>query len=227
MTKMIANMRVSSTVSGSQLGSFVTQTEVLLTEVKKDVKSRVHDFLQSQKIDVNEENTKIFSIQLQFDWPFPKYKDMRGQIAVMKQKYIEPRDVAIGYRKILVTNSDNTKEYIDRPVTIKYVSPIDILILILSIDEVFDYVTTHQYPTEDNGVLRSYEDGKIFKLNQFFKKYLNAMDAYLKKKKKKSLGDFTYLLQNYLNTYGTLLVTCMSLLLEKTGKLENMELTHV
>lgn len=108
MSNLIANMRVASTVGGSEFGRYVTQVELLLTDVMKEVKIRVENFFESKKIDVNDETTKTFLNQFKFHSSFPKYKDLRGQISVMKQKYnfIEPMDVAIGYKTQLVVNSE-------------------------------------------------------------------------------------------------------------------------
>lgn len=60
MANMISHLRFSPTVTGTELGKFVSQSEIMLGNVMKEVSDRIEAFLESKNIDKNDEDTKIF-----------------------------------------------------------------------------------------------------------------------------------------------------------------------
>lgn len=157
----------------------------MLTNVMKEVRERVEEFLESKKIDINGDDTKKFIDQFKFDKTYSKYKSLRGQIKAMKEKYhyIDHRDLTIGYRQVKITNEENKIEVIKEPVNIQYVSVLDVLKLVLSNKEVYDYVKNYQNREDDDGyeddVMSSHEDGDLFKVNELLKKYPQALGLHL------------------------------------------------
>ena len=177
ITQMISDLRLCTNVTGADLGRVVDSLENVLSNIMSRVVEKIKEFLTHKNIDIFDDD--------QFDnkKTFSQYKTIHGQIQALKQKYtfIDATQIHLGNHQEVKTDKEtgaSTKVLVDD--SFQYVPLIETLKLVLSNEEVFNYVNENQSHLEDekdkkNNVLSSYKDGEMFKKNPFFKKYPNAL----------------------------------------------------
>ena len=156
--KSIANLRLNNVITGTALGTFVNETENILRGAMSNVQTKIKEYFGYKQFDSPDANE--FVNQFTFNDSYSKYTSMRGQIQELQKKfnYVNAESKYIG--------PDND-EYM-------YVPFIKTLQLILSNEEVMQYIENHSNKSDDD-LMRSYEDGDNFKNHPFFKKYPNAL----------------------------------------------------
>lgn len=112
-----------------------------------------------------------------FGEPFKDTESIEGQTKAMKNNYfyIDPIEKQIVYRTEQVLNSQ-TGQYEHKQIhdTFQYVPITETLKLILSHDFIRDYIDFESLSDEDV-YLKSYRDGKSFKVHNFFRRFPKAL----------------------------------------------------
>lgn len=166
ISKMVADLRFSTSMTGADLGRCVDGTKQVVAEILGQVRKNITEYLNYKDIELNEIDKLVNT--LTFQNTSSQYKTMKGQIAALKKNYhyIDPIQMSF-------SNTDGSSE-----ATFQYISIIDTLKLVLSNHEVAEYMKNG--PTlQDDEFIKCFEDGKTFKNHEFFKKFPNAFGIHL------------------------------------------------
>lgn len=181
MAEMMSNLRFSTTMTGADLARVTTASEHLLKSVLIKVTDKIKDYFDFKSHDLDDEKNSFIN-QFSFH-SFPsKFSSIAGQIKAIKNKYkyIEPTEVFFGQKVIENYNkSTATVETEVKDVSFQYIPLTKTLEMVLSNDEVFEYVTNSYDQKSDSSIITSYKDGENYKNNPLFKKYKNAIALYL------------------------------------------------
>lgn len=158
IAESIANIRLRNALTGTAVGEFAVEMENILRKITKEFQLKTAEYFDHSGF--KRPDSSLFIEQFTFDESFSKYSTMRSQINLLQKnhKYIQPTSKFLGV--------DN-EEYM-------YVSITKTLELILSNEEVMEYIQNKSNKSEDN-FLRTYEDGEAFKNHSFFQKYPEAL----------------------------------------------------
>lgn len=172
----IANLRFSTTVTGTDLGKTADEFQNSFSAVSDETINKIDSFFKYKGYDTCSSEYKSFLQQFEFHDSFSKYKDMRGQIQSLKNnyKFIEPREFVLGktFKRKYKLDCGQVNE-VEK--CMQYVPLQETLKLVLSNDEVLNYIKNSDNKSTDDDIISSYEDGSNCKNNPFLKKYPTAL----------------------------------------------------
>uniref|UniRef100_A0ABD2WJ19 Uncharacterized protein n=1 Tax=Trichogramma kaykai TaxID=54128 RepID=A0ABD2WJ19_9HYME len=178
--KMIANLRLKTSITGSDLGSVADHVVNLLTDVIENVHKKLENFFEKHQVGETDVNVESFLKQFVCDSKqFSYLKYMKNQISILKKnyKYIEPEEIFLGNRTLNRADKNDPDEPLTEPVHFHYVSLIETIKLVFSNEEILNF-KNYEVPVPDD-ILTRFEDGEIFKEHPFFKKYKDAIPIVL------------------------------------------------
>lgn len=174
--RMISEIKFTTNTSASNCDKFVNASFSLMSETLAEVKSEVSRYLTYKGLDISSSETKNFLDRLSFAPTINEFKSTRGQTKALKENFsfVEPKKADLGSREETVYNEEkDIYEKVMVPENFYYVSAIDILKLLMSNKEVFDYVENEKESTD--GLVRGYRDANSFKKHEYLKKYPKAL----------------------------------------------------
>ena len=137
------------------------------------VHSKIINFLQFFNMDITDERIQAFLNQFEFDQSFSNYENLEGQIGALKKhfNYVQAKDIWIGDQLVTTYNSKkDAHEVVKKSLTMRYVSLLDTLKLVLSNSEVYEYIKRGLRKLDDN-ILRGFEDGENIKKIFYFQSF--------------------------------------------------------
>lgn len=139
ITQLVAELRITTNVNGTDLGTFINSLENVLRDAMSDVTTNIEEYFVYRGIDTSEKEVKSFLNQFQFHDSFRNFQTVEGQIQALQStySYVEPKEEFLGQRLKKKLNK-NTAEYevVLKNDTFQYIPLIDTLTLVLSNDEV-------------------------------------------------------------------------------------------
>uniref|UniRef100_A0ABD2WG63 Uncharacterized protein n=1 Tax=Trichogramma kaykai TaxID=54128 RepID=A0ABD2WG63_9HYME len=150
LCKMIAHLRLQTTITGTDLGLIADNVVTLLVNVMENVREKIEKFCKTGQLVKSDEDLQLFLNLFSCDSKqFSYLKYMKNQISVLKKnfKYMDPIDIFLGNRTLN------------------------------AIDKVSHFKSSNVPVLED--VLTRFEDGEIFKEHPFFQKYEDAIPIVL------------------------------------------------
>ncbi|XP_036148433.1 uncharacterized protein LOC118647499 [Monomorium pharaonis] len=174
--KMISTLRTSSSITGAALKEVMTAIKIFVSNIFDFVQDEVTDFCTSQDIDVKSSAVETLLNKFKCNYLFKNMDTLPGQIEVLKKnyKYIQPREIPLGYRIDQRFNRCK-QEWEQKQVyeTMQYVSIIETLQLIMSHNDVREYINSETI--YDHDWLINFRDGQSFQTHEYFRKYPNAL----------------------------------------------------
>ena len=181
ITEMIADLKLSTNVTGLDFGRFLDSIEELLSDVMLRVTEKIKEFFEHKNMDILDPENKLFLNQFNIQQSFSNYKNLQGQIQMLKKNYnfIEAKEVHLGYHEeVKIDKKTGLEKTVFVEDSFQYVPLIDTLKLVLSNEEVSTYLQKDPVSSPD-GIFTSYRDGENFKSNPFFQKHRKAVGIHL------------------------------------------------
>jgi len=174
--RMISTLRESYSFTGAALQRVATAADNFVSDISNFVQDEINDFCKSKCINVKDPDVEMFLNKFKFDDLFKNMQSLKSQIKVLKNKYtyIEPLEIPLGCRidqRFEASNNQWQQKQVYE--TMQYVPIIETLKLIMSHDDIRQYITSEKSSNDD--WLISFRDGNTFKTHEFFQKYPSAL----------------------------------------------------
>uniref|UniRef100_A0ABD2WEB4 C2H2-type domain-containing protein n=1 Tax=Trichogramma kaykai TaxID=54128 RepID=A0ABD2WEB4_9HYME len=177
VTNMVANLRLNTTITATNIGFVTDAVQKLLGNVMNEVEEKIKDFVNEFNVKVSDDHLENFLNQFHCDSKdFSYVKSMRSQVNAIKKMYdyIEPTETFMGRKNTDDGGSKDEDTPLLKHITIPYVSIIEIIKLVFSKDEIANF-NKNKRISQENDLLTRFEDGEIFQEHPFFQKYIDAI----------------------------------------------------
>jgi len=134
LLRMVVNLRCNSSVTFKVINQVMDESSAILEDTAGFLKSKVTEFLKNKNL-MTDPDAEVLLQSFNIKDPFATLRTEKLQTKLMKEKfcYIEPREEFLGYRTEMIYDK-KAKANLPTQIreTFQYVSPIDILKLILT-----------------------------------------------------------------------------------------------
>ena len=175
---MMVKLRSHSTMTRTEVRLAMDGCDSLLRGYCEKVTEKVNRFLENHNLLDNVDAVHLLE-SLRFNTPFRGIRSDKGQVSGAREyyNYIDPVTLDLQGRIEPVNIGGGNFRQIPVRENLQYVTPKKFLKLLLSKQNVMDYVNNLE-PRND-GLLTSYIDGELFQTHPFFRQYPKALQLVL------------------------------------------------
>lgn len=175
LSRMVANLKTSSSIlTDTAIDEFISESHKHTENILNDSKAVINDFIANHG-SITVENVSELTKRLQLT-DTQKYSKSNGHLKAVKENftYIESISIPLKKRTEMRHDMKSQKSQLKGIYeTFEYIPILKTIECVLNNDKMREYVDNESESEE--GFLKGFQDGNIYKNHNFFKKYPNAL----------------------------------------------------